>query len=69
MENNVTRLRRSIPDYLSDEFQSRILARQIETRWKKEGYPFVKVWVETEVHGNRPTHVIRSNIKFCVPKD
>jgi len=63
---------RAAPDYIHNERYSKILARQIQSYWKHEGYPNVRVWVEKDSYDgetfDRPKYYVRSNIVFSVPE-
>jgi len=56
------------PNYLGNKSLSLTLARRIEAHWRNKGFPWVKIWVETERdHFNKPQYYIRGNIKYKVP--
>ena len=56
------------PNYLGNKSVSILLARRIEAYWRIRGFPWVKIWVETEKDQfNKPQHYIRGNIKYRVP--
>jgi hypothetical protein len=53
-------------DYLGSKLASMKLARAIEAYWHKQGFTFVRAWVET-VPGFENTFQVRSNIKMTAP--
>jgi hypothetical protein len=65
MQNLRNFIQRTEKDYLLDRSLSMQLARNIEVYWHKQGYTFVKAWVEPEIQeSGRKFWAVRSNITF-----
>ena len=56
---------KKVIDYLSSPAASKKLARDIEKYYNNKK---VRAWVEKVPHGNDFIYVVRSNLKFKVPK-